>query len=161
VGYGNDELRGDAGNDNISGGFGADTVIGGSGNDTQTGSADGDEIHGNDGDDFINGGFGHDRLNGGGGVDKFYHLGVFDHGSDWIQDYNAAEGDVLIWGGATATADDFQINTADTANAGVAGVSESFVIYRPTGQIMWALVDSNAQSEINIQIAGQVFDLMA
>jgi Ca2+-binding RTX toxin-like protein len=160
-GYGNDELRGDAGNDNIAGGFGADTVIGGTGNDTLTGSSYGDEIFGSEGMDFINGGFGHDRLNGGADGDRFYHIGVFDHGSDWIQDYNAADGDVLQWGGATATATDFQINTADTANAGVDGVSESFVIYRPTGQIMWALVDGNAQSSINIQIAGQVFDLMA
>jgi RTX calcium-binding nonapeptide repeat (4 copies) len=159
-GYGNDELRGDAGNDNIAGGFGADTVIGGAGNDTLTGSAYGDEIFGSDGLDFINGGFGHDRVNGGAGADQFYHLGIADHGSDWIQDYNAADGDVLMWGGAAATADDFQINTADTANAGVDGVSESFVIYRPTGQIMWALVDGDAQSQINIQIAGQTFDLM-
>jgi Ca2+-binding RTX toxin-like protein len=159
-GYGNDELRGDAGNDDIAGGFGADTVIGGAGNDTLTGSAYGDEIFGSDGLDFINGGFGHDRVNGGDGADRFYHLGIADHGSDWIQDYNAADGDVLMWGGAAATAADFQINTADTANAGVDGVSESFVIYRPTGQIMWALVDGNAQSSINIQIAGQTFDLL-
>jgi Tol biopolymer transport system component len=159
-GYGNDELRGDAGNDNIAGGFGADTVIGGAGNDTLTGSAYGDEIFGSDGLDFINGGFGHDRVNGGTGADQFYHLGITDHGSDWIQDYNAVQGDVLMWGGATATVDDFQINTADTANAGVDGVSESFVIYRPTGQIMWALVDGDAQSQINIQIAGQTFDLL-
>jgi serralysin len=159
-GYGNDELRGDGGNDSIAGGFGADTVIGGSGDDTLTGSAYGDEIFGSDGMDFINGGFGHDRLNGGADGDRFYHIGVFDHGSDWIQDYNAVQGDVLMWGGAAATADDFQINTADTANAGVDGVSESFVIYRPTGQIIWALVDGDAQSSINIQIAGQTFDLL-
>jgi Ca2+-binding RTX toxin-like protein len=159
-GYGNDELRGDAGNDSIAGGFGADTVIGGDGNDTLTGSAYGDEIFGGNGNDFINGGFGHDRVNGGDGADRFYHLGIADHGSDWIQDYNAAQGDVLMWGGAAATAADFQVNTADTANAGVDGVSESFVIYRPTGQIMWALVDGNAQSSINIQIAGQAFDLL-
>jgi Ca2+-binding RTX toxin-like protein len=160
-GYGNDELRGDAGNDSIEGGFGVDTVIGGDGDDVLTGSAWSDEIFGGNGNDFINGGFGHDRVNGGEGADKFYHLGIFDHGSDWIQDYNAVQGDVLMWGGAAATVDDFQINTADTANAGVDGVSESFVIYRPTGQIMWALVDGDAQSSINIQIAGQTFDLLA
>jgi Ca2+-binding RTX toxin-like protein len=160
-GYGNDELRGDAGNDSIEGGFGVDTVIGGSGDDTLTGSAYGDEIFGGDGLDFINGGFGHDRLNGGADGDRFYHIGVFDHGSDWIQDYNAAQGDVLMWGGAAATADDFQVNTADTPDAGVAGVSESFIIYRPTSQIMWALVDGDAQSSINIQIGGQTFDLLA
>jgi serralysin len=160
-GYGNDELRGDAGNDSIEGGFGVDTVIGGDGDDVLTGSAWSDLIFGGNGNDFINGGFGHDRVNGGEGADKFYHLGIFDHGSDWIQDYDAAEGDVLFWGGAPATANDFQVNTADTPDAGVAGVSESFIIYRPTGQIMWALVDGDAQSSINIQIAGQTFDLMS
>jgi hypothetical protein len=49
----------------------------------------------------------------------------------------------------------------NTANAGVDGVSESFVIYRPTGQIMWALVDGDAQSNINLQIGGDVFNLLA
>jgi Ca2+-binding RTX toxin-like protein len=161
-GYGNDELRGDAGNDSIEGGFGVDTVIGGDGDDVLTGSAWSDLIFGGNGNDFINGGFGHDRVNGGEGADKFYHLGIFDHGSDWIQDYDAAEGDVLLWHDVlSTTADDFQINTADTPDAGVAGISESFVIYRPTGQIMWALVDGDAQTSINIQIGGDVFDLLA
>ncbi len=165
-GYGNDLLYGDAGNDNMAGGFGADTVIGGVGNDVMTGSAWGDELFGGDGNDFLNGGFGHDRVNGGAGADKFYHLGIFDHGSDWIQDYTAADGDVLVFGNASATAADFQVNLAHTADgagvrSGDANVQEAFVIYRPTGQIMWALVDGDAQAEINIQIAGVVTDLLA
>jgi Ca2+-binding RTX toxin-like protein len=166
-GYGNDELRGDAGNDSISGGFGADIVIGGSGNDTLTGGSFGDEIHGGDGIDFVNGGFGYDRVTGGAGADTFYHLGIFDHGSDWIQDYDSAEGDVLMFGNASASASDFQINFAHTATpegerSGDDDVQEAFVIYRPTGQIMWALVDGEGQSSINLQIAGSsdVFDLL-
>ncbi len=165
-GYGNDELRGDAGNDTIAGGFGADLVIGGVGNDVITGSAYGDEVFGGDGDDFLNGGFGHDRVNGGAGADKFYHLGIVDHGSDWIQDYTVADGDVLVFGNTSATAADFQINLAHTANgagvrSGDATVQEAFVVYRPTGQIMWALVDGEGQSAINIQIGGVVTDLLA
>lgn len=166
-GYGNDELRGDAGDDIIDGGFGADLVIGGTGNDRLGAGALGDEIFGGDGDDFINGGWGHDRVNGGTGADQFFHIGIFDHGSDWIQDYNAADGDVLVFGITTATADDFQVNYAHTADAlgersGDDAVQEAFVIYRPspTGQIMWALVDGAGQSEINIQIGGEVFDLL-
>ncbi|MDP2580467.1 calcium-binding protein [Shimia thalassica] len=148
-GYGNDELRGDAGNDTIAGGFGADTVIGGAGNDTLTGSAFGDQIFGGAGDDFINGGFGFDLLNGGADSDRFFHRGIDDHGSDWIQDYNAAEGDVLQFGNTSATASQFQVNTTHTATAagersGDDTVEEAFVIYRPTGQIMWALVDGGA-----------------
>ncbi|SEO07005.1 Hemolysin-type calcium-binding repeat-containing protein [Palleronia pelagia] len=157
-GYGNDELRGDAGNDDIAGGFGADTVIGGTGDDTLTGSAFGDEIFGGDGFDFINGGFGSDRVNGGAGGDRFFHLGIADHGNDWIQDYDAAEGDVLVYGGS-ATADQFQVNIATTPTAGDAGVDEAFVIYRPTGQILWALVDGDGQDAINLSLGGQVFDL--
>lgn len=161
-GGGNDLAYGGTGNDTLSGGIGADTLIGQDGADTITGQALGDVLFGGAGDDFINGGFGYDRLNGGAGKDQFFHLGIFDHGSDWIQDYRAAAGDVLQWGGAaTATADDFQINIADTANAGVDGVSEFFVIYRPTGQIMWALVDGGAQSAINLVLGGEMFDLLA
>ena len=158
-GYGNDELRGDAGNDTIEGGYGADTVIGGDGNDVLTGSAWGDDIFGGDGNDFINGGFGHDRVNGGTSADRFYHLGVEGHGSDWIQDYDAEEGDMLQFGG-TGSLSDFQVNLTETANAGEAGVEEAFVIYRPTGQILWALVDGGAQDSINILIGGEVFDLV-
>ncbi|MCZ4270086.1 M10 family metallopeptidase [Tritonibacter mobilis] len=160
-GYGNDELRGDAGNDSIEGGFGSDTVIGGDGDDVLTGSALSDQVFGGAGSDFVNGGFGHDRVNGGGDADKFFHLGVANHGSDWIQDYDAAEGDVLVFGNSSATIDQFQINFAETENAGEAGVEEAFVIYRPTGQIMWALVDGAAQDEIILRINGTDYDLMA
>ncbi len=165
-GYGNDELRGDAGNDSIAGGFGADTVIGGTGDDTLTGSAYADQIFGSDGDDFVNGGFGHDLLNGGAGGDRFYHIGIFDHGSDWVQDYSAADGDILHFGNGSATADQFQVNTTHTATAagersGDDNVEEAFIIYRPTGQIMWALVDGGGEASINLQIGGNVFDLLA
>ena len=159
-GYGNDELRGDAGNDVIAGGFGADTVIGGTGDDTLTGSALGDLLFGSDGDDFLNGGFGFDRVNGGAGADAFFHIGVADHGSDWIQDYTQAQGDVLVFGIEDATAEQFQINPATTANAGAANVAEAFIVYIPTGQIMWALVDGMGESQIILQIDGQTFDLM-
>ena len=160
-GYGNDELRGDNGDDTVSGGFGTDTVIGADGNDVLTGEAWSDMLYGGAGNDFLNGGFGYDRMNGGTGADRFFHLGIADHGSDWIQDYTAADGDVLVFGQGSATADQFQVNFTETANAGVAGVEEAFIIYRPTGQIMWALVDGAAQEELNLLIAGVEYDLLA
>jgi hypothetical protein len=40
-------------------------------------------------------------------------------------------------------------------------VDEAFVIYRPTGQILWALVDGEAQGAIVLDIGGQVFDLLS
>ncbi len=156
-GYGNDELRGDAGNDTISGGFGADKVIGGAGDDDLTGGAFGDQIFGGDGSDFINGGFGSDLLNGGGGADRFYHLGIADHGSDWIQDFDATE-DVLIFGGS-ATVDQFQINRTATTGAGDDEIDEAFVIYRPTGQIIWALVDGGQFDALTMRLDGSDFDL--
>lgn len=162
-GFGNDLIFGMEGNDTIAGGFGVDELNGQNGDDVLTGSAFSDLLFGGAGSDFINGGFGFDRVNGGDDADRFYHIGIADHGSDWIQDYDASEGDILLFGLNTATADDFQVNVTTTLNAGEAGVQEAFVIYRPTGQIMWALVDGDGQSQINLQISGsaEVFDLLA
>ncbi|MDP2518273.1 calcium-binding protein [Shimia thalassica] len=164
-GGGADEVRGDAGNDSLIGGAGGDFLIGGSGNDAINGNAYTDLIYGGAGDDYINGGFAHDLINGGDGADRFFHLGVFDHGSDWVQDYDATEGDVIWFGIETATADQFQINYTHTATpagerSGDDDVEEAFVIYRPTGQIIWALVDGAGQSSINLQIDEDVFDLL-
>ena len=161
AGHGNDQVFGGEGDDTVEGGFGVDEIIGQGGDDVLTGSAFSDLIFGGEGNDFVNGGFGSDRVNGGAGADRFYHLGIADHGSDWIQDYSAAEGDRLVWGGGAATRSQFQVNLTETAGAGAAGVDEAFVIYRPTGQIVWALVDGGAQGAITLQIGGQVFDLLA
>ena len=166
-GHGNDRIFGGAGDDTLAGGFGADTIEGQDGDDVITGSAFSDQVFGNAGNDFVNGGFGHDLINGGAGADKFFHAGVAGHGSDWVQDYDAAEGDVLVFGIASARADQFQVNTTHTANketgerSGDDDVEEAFVIYRPTGQIMWALVDGAGQDSINLQIGAEVFDLLA
>ncbi len=83
-----------------------------------------------------------------------------DHGSDWVQDYSAADGDVLQFGQA-GSVDDFQVNIIETPDAGTAGVAEAFVIYRPTGQILWALVDGAAQSQITLLMGGVEYDLLA
>jgi Ca2+-binding RTX toxin-like protein len=159
-GFGNDELNGMEGDDALQGWFGSDTVIGGLGNDVVNGGPGSDLIFGGPGSDFVNGGFGHDRINGGTGADRFFHLGIFDHGSDWVQDFTHTEGDVLIFGQAGATADQFHVNTASIA--GDAAVEEAFVVFRPTGQIIWALVDGMENASINLRIAGSgdVFDLL-
>lgn len=166
AGAGNDLVYGQDGNDTIAGGAGLDELQGQDGNDIITGSNFSDLVFGGAGDDFVNGGFGHDRINGGSGADRFFHVGEEGHGSDWVQDYAAAEGDVLFWGGGPATVEDFQVNFAHTANAagersGDDAVLEAFVIYKSTEQIIWALVDGGGQSSINIQIGGDTFDLLA
>ncbi len=165
-GAGNDLIYGQGGNDTLAGGFGADELQGQEGDDVITGAAFSDLVYGGAGNDFVNGGFGHDRINGGDGADRFFHLGIFDHGSDWVQDYDAAEGDVLVFGNTSATRDQFQVNLAHTATAdgdrsGMDDVQEAFVIHRPTGQILWALVDGAGQDEITLRIGEELFDLFA
>ncbi len=160
-GAGNDQIAGGAGNDTLNGDFGSDTLIGNEDNDLISGGQGGDILFGNAGADTLNGGFGYDRLNGGSEADTFFHLGVADHGSDWVQDYRAAELDLLRAGIAGATRAQFQVNFAETAGAGRAGVAEAFVIWRPTGQILWALVDGAAQGQILLALGGDTFDLLA
>ncbi|SPF79683.1 calcium-binding protein [Pseudoprimorskyibacter insulae] len=161
-GYGNDLIYGMDGNDTLLGGFGVDELIGQGGDDELSGGAWSDLIFGGAGNDFINGGFGYDRVNGGDGADRFYHLGVEGHGSDWLQDYSAADGDVLVFGQSGATKANFQVNLANTTGAGQADLQEAFVIYKPTGQIIWALVDGAAETSLMVQVTGaEAFDLLA
>ncbi|SPF80265.1 calcium-binding protein [Pseudoprimorskyibacter insulae] len=158
---GSDELRGDDGDDLLDGGTGGDFIVGGAGNDTLSGGAHGDMLLGGAGDDFLNGGFGHDRLNGGDGADRFYHLGSRAHGADWVQDYDAAEGDMLYLGNPNVGKAQLQVNFSAATGAGDAAVSEAFVIYKPDGRILWALVDGGDQASINVQTDAGVFDLLA
>lgn len=76
-----------------------------------------------------------------------------------MQDFRASEGDRLIFG-AVARADQFQVNFAATVGAGMAAIAEAFVIYRPTGQVLWALVDGQSNAEITLQTASGTFDLL-
>lgn len=162
-GAGNDLLYGMDGNDELLGGLGEDELVGQNGDDNLAGGALSDLLFGGAGMDFINGGSGFDRLNGGADADKFYHAGAEVHGSDWVQDFDSAEGDMLVFGIADATADDFVVNFAETEGAGEAGVNEAFVSYVPTGQILFALIDGAELDEINLQVAGSgtSFDLLA
>ncbi|MDP7150637.1 MAG: nidogen-like domain-containing protein [Paracoccaceae bacterium] len=144
AGDADDFIFGGAGRDVITGGFGADQINGESGGDSLTGSARADVLIGGAGDDFLNGGWGFDRLTGGDGADRFFHLGVPDHGSDWVTDYSAVEGDVLVFGGS-AIAEDFIVQYATTEGAGADWTREAFVTYIPTGEILWALVDGEGE----------------
>ena len=163
AGYGNDWATGDGGDDSIGGGYGADTLIGNDGADTLNGGPGADQMLGGPGDDFQNGGFGNDRLNGGAGADRFFHGGTEGEGSDWLQDYRAADGDRLVFGIPGTRVSQFQVNFAETPMAGADGVAEAFVIYRPTGQILWALVDGAAEPHLDLQISGSLmlYDLLA
>ena len=162
-GVGADTVSGGAGVDTVNGGQGNDMLVGGNGDDILGGNAGSDTIFAGEGRDFIHGGFGFDQLVGGFGADRFFHLGVRGHGTDWIQDYDASEGDVLQSGIAGSSAENYVVNFAasSAANAGVVGIADAFIGYKPTGQLLWALTDGGDQTEINIQIDGQIFDLLS
>ena len=147
-GSGADILKSEGYWEDVFGGSGDDTItatgvgawlFGGTGNDTITGSdsdpwwapyerlfgGDGDDvIDGRGGDDIIYGGAGDDSLTGGSGADIF----VFSegHGTDTIQDFNAAEGDKIYLRGfdQTITWEQLQskITTVTDENNVVTGV---------------------------------------
>ena len=145
-GSGADILKSEGYWEDVFGGSGDDTItatgrgawlFGGTGNDTITGSdswwgpyerlfggAGDDVIDGGGGDDIIYGGTGDDSLTGGSGADIF----VFSegHGTDTIQDFNAAEGDKIYLRGfdQTITWEQLQskITTVTDENNVVTGV---------------------------------------
>ena len=51
------------------------------------------------------------------------------------------------------------MNLANTPNAGDAAVEEAFVVYRPTGQIIWALVDGAANDNLWLQFGATAYYL--
>lgn len=166
-GAGNDLLYGQEGNDLIIGGLGADDLFGQTGEDVIAGGAWSDLLFGGDGDDFLNGGFGHDRVNGGAGADMFFHAGMRGHGTDWIQDYDDLEGDVLLFGDPGAVVEEFQVRIThaeswDGDRPGDYDIAEAFIVHQPTGQIAWALVDGAALDQIWLKIpdGGGTYDLM-
>lgn len=159
-GFGNDLLWGNSGDDTIIGGYGSDRLMGGVGSDVLTGSAFGDYLFGGDGNDFLNGGYGFDRLNGGPGADRFYHSGHSAHKTDWMNDFNSAEGDLLVYG-ARAKASDFHIIFDHIPGVGDTNIAEASIVHSPSGQTLWILVDGSSQDEINLQVRGDVFDLLA
>ncbi len=125
-GSGDESLSGGEGDDSIHGYDGADKIDGGAGSDTLYGDAGDDEISGGDGDDLIYAGDGSDRIDGGAGDDTLYGHGgadVFvvnaDSGTNLIEDYNAADGDMIAidYPGITSYAD-LQPYLSDDGNWG-------------------------------------------
>jgi len=161
AGYGDDRIWGMDGDDALLGEAGDDFIAGQIGDDRLMGGAGIDVLFGNDGDDILNGGRGSDLLHGGAGADRFHHAFGDQGGSDWIQDYSAAEGDVLVTTlSLLGSRANFQVNFANTFGAGADDVDEAFVIYRPTGQIVFALVDGAGQDEIMMADGLTTFDLL-
>ncbi|NDW46288.1 calcium-binding protein, partial [Ruegeria sp. PrR005] len=152
-----DLISGDAGRNVINGARGRDTIFGG------------------DGDDFLNGGGDSDTLSGGAGADKFYNYGyssnvhIPNHNTDTILDYDASEGDVLVFGQWARRITDFYITYGHATDAagdplGDPDTEEAFVRYRysdaPNAE--WILVDGAGLDEIFLRTEfGDPVDLLS
>ena len=158
-GDGDDLVNGGAGNDRVTGNNGNDRLFGLDGNDTMAGGDGVDRMNGGAGNDFLNGGGGRDYLVGGGGADRFYHSGLAADGTDYIQDFRDAQNDRLVFG-AAARASDFDVSFATLRNVGRAGVEDAVVTYKPTGDVLFVLVDAEYQDAIDMAAGGRVFDLL-
>ena len=95
-GGGDDLVYGGAGADMLIGGLGNDTVYGYGGNDALYLSLGNDMAYGGAGDDTLLAGAGFDQLWGGAGADRFEFYRNF--GWNRVEDFSAAEGDVLALG---------------------------------------------------------------
>ena len=159
-GFGADLLNGNAGNDTLTGNLNDDAEYGGTGNDVLSGGSGNDLLSGDDGDDFLYGGLGNDTLTGGTGGDYFFHSGNAVDGTDLVTDYNAAEGDLLMFGDATAGPEDFLVEFRTVPDSGVGETYETLIVYAPSGTILWSLVDSESSEQLNLQLDSQVYDLL-
>jgi Ca2+-binding RTX toxin-like protein len=126
-GQGDDLVYGDAGNDfHVNGNIGNDQVFGGAGNDTVFGGQGSDTLYGDDGADWLSGDLGNDIVYGGAGGDRF--LMRVGGGTDWVGDFNAAEGDRVQLAPGTAytvanSGGQAMIVLASGDGIGLAGVS--------------------------------------
>lgn len=124
------------------------------------GGAGSDRLFGGQGNDTLDGGAGHDRLHGGAGADQFIHGGGNGNGMDMILDYDAGEGDVLVFTGGAAAAGDFSVTRVNAPGTGAPQIAELQITYRPTGQQLWTLQDAADISSLMLTIGNQTFDLL-
>ncbi len=124
---GNDLLRGGDGNDVLNGGLGDDTLIGGPGNDTLIGGLGADQFCFTSGKTFA----------------------MADFGTDWIVDFNAAQGDVVVLGrmpfsalaapsGGGLNPSEFAVIQEPVNGAAAAGVSAAKIVFnQATGDLFY------------------------
>ena len=118
--YGNrhdDVLYGGGGSDVLYGGQDRDALFGQDAADILYGNKAEDQLYGNQGNDTLYGGKLTDTLFGGQGDDMLFGNGGADvfvitggGGADTIQDYNQAEGDVVVGGAFSATSQSVFVN---------------------------------------------------
>ncbi|HTI66738.1 MAG TPA: hypothetical protein VL460_04225 [Caulobacteraceae bacterium] len=135
-GQGADTVDGGDGDDSyVNGNIGNDIVHGGAGNDSVYGGQNDDVIYGDAGDDRLSGDLGNDVMYGGAGADRFTI--AVGGGSDWVGDFNGAEGDrILLAPGTSYTLSTYQNQVVITLAggttlglAGVAAIDSSWIVF--------------------------------
>ena len=69
-------------------------------------------------------------------------------------DYSAAEGDLLVFGIAGATAADFSLLRSTVAGMGSPAIADLLVIHGPTGQVLWTIADGAPLLSLDLQVEG-------
>lgn len=156
-----DFIVGDTGMNTLFGGAGDDCLFGGLNADALYGGLGSDLLEGGNGADYLHGGAGDDLISGGAGPDRFAHDGTAQSGSDWILDYSAGQGDVLLFEGEPALRGDFSAVQATRARLWVTQEPVWIVTYLPTNTQVWVLENqNNAITSIAITAGGVTFDLL-
>ena len=156
-GYGNDTLRAGLGNDTLRAGQGDDFLYGEGGNDLLSGGLGDDWINGGGGNDTLAGDGGNDYLLGGAGYDFFRHDGTLASGSDVIADFDGAQ-DTLFFTNRSARESSFTLRWRNTG--GDDGLLDAQIIYEPTGEVIWTLLDAEGEDHIWLSVGNAQYDLL-
>lgn len=118
-----------------------------------------DQLYGRAGDDTLFGGEGKDWLGGGGGGDCFVIQSLNEAG-DYIKDYAPGEGDWIEITEADIARADIQVSFETLAGQGRADRAEALVIHRPSGLVLFTLVDAGGLTELILRLGATTYDLL-
>ncbi|MFV0515127.1 MAG: calcium-binding protein [Jhaorihella sp.] len=154
-GDGWDLIGGGEGNDSLHGGDNWDTLFGGAGDDVLAGGYGRDHLYGDDGDDFLFGGEGNDTATGGAGADRFF-VSYIRSDRLHITDFNADEGDILIYDGDHAERGDFTVRRTILTDADGNDTFESFeIVHHPRpedARVIFTFEDAAGIDEIMLRL---------
>lgn len=77
-----------------------------------------------------------------------------------ITDYNAAEGDLLMFSDATARPEDFLAEFRAVSDSGDGVTYEMLITYEPGETVLWSLIGFDSSEQLNLQIGSQIYDIL-